>query len=46
MAIKYEVKSDKERQICAYLYVESNKNDARQLIYIAETNSEILKSNL
>ena len=39
--------SQRERQISWYqLYVESNKNDTKELIYKIETHSQISKSNV
>ena len=39
-------KSDRKTNIIYHLQVESSKNDTKRLIYKAEINSQILKSNL
>ena len=36
----------RQRQISYITYMESNKNDTKELIYKTETNSQISKSNL
>ena len=38
--------SQTNTNICYHLYVESKKNDTNEIIYIMETNSQTLKTNL
>ena len=39
-------RSQRKTSIIYHLYVESNKNDSKELIYKTETNSQVLKSIL